>query len=415
MPLSYFYNLPVIKYAVKGDNEFRIYDVLGVFIVFYYIKYFKIINAEIKKIIFFRRFQYFIIYCSVSIIFTLLFSIFYRDRFIWFIQSFLYLYHMWVFYLGAVFFYLYIINIETYKKIITYILILIIVSSFIVILQHMGIIPFLFSKVYEIGYHGFLSGTFGPNKIVLGMTMLISFTFIIGLFYESRLKISRLLLIIALFGSSIAILLSGSRTTYVGIIVFLVYFFIRKTGKFINLGILGGVMFVFLLTVNPQIFEKINYIINNRIVNRIEGPDDIDSVEDMTGVYEDLGAGRSDLHLMYVNHLLNRPYIIPFGIGFNNRLLIGSSAHNMYLSLINEVGIFGLILFIRWMLSFLIIKKRKLPYLQLALNGLVLSMLVTLYFGEHLYVYRPLFGILGYFMIICVLLLVPLRKSIYEK
>ncbi|MBV1923516.1 MAG: O-antigen ligase family protein [Flavobacteriaceae bacterium] len=322
---------------------------------------------------------------------------------------------MWVFFIGSVFFYFYACKDGVYKKLATYILVLITIESLIVILQNMGVIPFLFSRVYEIGYNGFLSGTFGPNKIVLGMTMLISFSFVIGLLYESKLKISKILLFVALFGSIISIMLSGSRTTYVGLIIFLLYFIISKTGKFLNLVILGSVMFVLLMIINPVVFERINDTINNRIVDRIESHEDIQSVDDMTGVYEDLGSGRSDLHLMYVNHLLKRPYIIPFGIGFNNRLLIGSSAHNMYLSLINEVGIFGLILFLRWMFSFLIIKKRKLPYLQLALNGIVLSMFVTLYFGEHLYVYRPLFGILGYFMIICVLLLVPLRKTIDEK
>jgi hypothetical protein len=82
----------------------------------------------------------------------------------------------------------------------------------------------------------------------------------------------------------------------------------------------------------------------------------------------------------------------------------------MYLSLVKELGIIGLILFIRWLLSYLVIVKKKKPQLQMALNGLVLAMFVTLYFGEHLYIYRPLFGILGYFMLVCVLFLAPYKK-----
>ena len=38
MIFSYFYNLPVLKYSIKGDNEFRLYDILGVFILYYYNK-----------------------------------------------------------------------------------------------------------------------------------------------------------------------------------------------------------------------------------------------------------------------------------------------------------------------------------------------------------------------------------------
>tara|TARA_R100001230_G_C5647315_1_gene152749 strand:- start:900 stop:1082 length:183 start_codon:yes stop_codon:yes gene_type:complete len=59
----------------------------------------------------------------------------------------------------------------------------------------------------------------------------------------------------------------------------------------------------------------------------------------------------------------------------------------------------------------MVIVKRKMPGFQLALNGLIIALLITLYFGEHLYVYRPLFGILGLFMAITVLLTIPLRKS----
>ena len=409
-PVSYFYNLPVIKYSIKGDNELRLYDILGLVFIYYFIKHFKLINFEINRILFFRKFYYFIIYCSISIVFTLLFAIFYKNRIIVFVQSVLYLYHMWFFYLSSIFLYFYVSTYNSYKKITRLIVILIIIESLIVILQNMGIIPFLFNNEYFISYRGFLSGTLGPNKIVIGMTMLISFIFVIGLLFEKRIINSKILLFVALFGSVISILLSGSRTTYVGLIVFLLYFFIKKTGKFISLGIIGGFMFVFLLSVNPQIFDRINDTINDRIVNKINGPEDINSAEDVIGVYDDLGAGRSNLQLRYIKFLLEKPFVIPFGVGFNNRLMIGNSAHNIYLSLINEVGLIGLFLFINWLFSYLIIGKNKYTFLKLALNGLVLSMGVTLLFGEHLYIYRPLFGIMGYFMIICVLLLVPQRK-----
>src|SRR5690554_3414718 len=101
---SYFYNLPVISYSIKGDNELRLYDFLGVFIFYQYFNHYRVISTEISKVIFFRRFQYFLWYCSFSILLTLVFSIL-KNRFIWFVQSFLYLYHMWVFFLGSVFFY----------------------------------------------------------------------------------------------------------------------------------------------------------------------------------------------------------------------------------------------------------------------------------------------------------------------
>ena len=398
-----------MSYSLKGDNELRLYDFLGVFLFFQYFYNYKIVSVAISKVIFFRRFQYFLLYCSFSIILTLLFSIVY-DRIIWFVQSFLYLYHMWVFFLGAVFFYYYLNTKKRYNNVLRFIVILVLFEGILIVLQNLGVIPFLWSDVYWKSYHGFLSGTFGPNKIVLGITMLISFIFLIGVNNEKNLKQNKLLLYGAIVLAAVCILLSGSRTSYLGVIFFLLYFFFTKTGNFVVFGIVGGLLFLLLIFASPMVMERISATLENRITYAINSPEDIRSQEDFTGVYDELSAGRVDLHMMYINYLIKNPWVIPFGKGFNNRLGVGNSAHNMFLSLINEVGLVGLILFLRWIFSYLVLVKRRMPGLQLALNGLIISMLVTLYFGEHLYVYRPLFGILGFFMMICVMLTIPLRK-----
>lgn len=398
-----------MSYSLKGDNELRLYDFLGIFLFFQYFNNYKIVSLAISKVIFFRRFQYFLLYCSFSIILTLLFSIVY-DRIIWFVQSFLYLYHMWVFFLGAVFFYYYLNTKKRYNNVLRFIVILVLFEGLLIVLQNLGVIPFLWSDVYWKSYHGFLSGTFGPNKIVLGITMLISFIFLIGVNNEKNLKQNKLLLYGAIVLAAVSILLSGSRTSYLGAIFFLLYFFFTKTGNFVVFGIVGGLLFLLLIFASPMVMERISATLENRITYAINSPEDIRSQEDFTGVYDELSAGRVDLHMMYINYLIKNPWVIPFGKGFNNRLGVGNSAHNMFLSLINEVGLVGLILFLRWIFSYLVLVKRRMPGLQLALNGLIISMLVTLYFGEHLYVYRPLFGILGFFMMICVMLTIPLRK-----
>jgi O-antigen ligase len=318
---------------------------------------------------------------------------------------------MWVFFLGSVFFYFYLKNTKRYKNTLVIIMILVIIAGLIIVLQNMGVIPFLWSEAYRLAYLGFLSGTFGPNKIVLGMTMFISFVFLVGINTENKIQKSKILMYVAIGVSLLCIILSGSRTTYVGVIFFLLYFFFTKTGRFIVFAISGGILFAILVIASPAIMERVTATIENRVTYVIDGPEDINSYEDFSGVYDELGAGRMQLHMKYVNYLIKEPWVIPFGRGFNNRIGVGPSAHNIYLSLISEVGIVGLVLFIRWLLSFMVIIKRKMPGLQLALNGLIIAMMVTLYFGEHLYVYRPLFGILGFFMMICVMLTVPLRKT----
>jgi hypothetical protein len=50
-----FYNLTVVKYPFKGDNEFRLYDVLGIVIIFCYLKYVKLIKYKSNRIKYFRK------------------------------------------------------------------------------------------------------------------------------------------------------------------------------------------------------------------------------------------------------------------------------------------------------------------------------------------------------------------------
>ena len=407
---SYFYNLPVMNYSIKGDNELRLYDFLGVILLLRYFQYFKYINLGIDKVVFLRRFRDFALYCTVSILITF-FIFLAKDRFLRFLQSFLYLYHLWVFYLGSVFLYFYLSTPKKYSQILTFITLLILAEGLLVIAQNIDVIPFLWSDEYYKAYNGFLSGALGPNKIVLGMTMLISAILLLGILYEKRIKVPKYLVYAALTTTFISILLSGSRTTYVGICVFLIYFLIKRTTRFVQFGIMGGVFIIAVFAFNPMILSRVNDTIQGRIIDNIDDPDDIKTYEDFTGLYEDLGEGRDKLQLHYINMLMSKPWLFPVGQGFNNRSGIGNSAHNIYLTLIAELGLIGLFFFLRWLFSYLVIKKGKSPNLQMAVNGIVFAMLVTLLFGEHLYIYRPLFGILGYFMVACVLLLAPLRNT----
>ncbi|GER59686.1 hypothetical protein [Patiriisocius marinus] len=315
---------------------------------------------------------------------------------------------MWVFFIGAVLIYTSVNTIKRYKKFVYLIASLVILEGLIVLFQNLGIIPFLWNREYALSYDGFLSGTLGPNKIVLGMTMLISLAFLMSAVFIKPLKIFRPYIYSAIGIAAIVILITGSRTTYVAGIIFLVYFFLRNMGRAFQISIYTLIGFFILTYTNPQIIELIDDTIKGRITNKITGPGDVNTVEDFTGIYDDLGSGRNYLHKQYVIYLAERPYIIPFGIGLNNRLLIGFSAHNQYLSLINEVGLVGLYFFMTWLLSYLTIVKGKLPSIRASLNGLVFAMIVSLYFGEHLYIYRPLFALLGLFLLMAALIVKPL-------
>jgi hypothetical protein len=409
MIFSYFYNLPVISYSVTGDNELRLYDILGIFVMLIFFSNIKFYYHIIKKITVFKWFYYFCVWCSITILVTFLFSVF-KEKLSAFLQSVLYLFHLWVFFVTSVSFFVISFNRKKLKIFVNSILIISSISSLIIILQNFDFIPFLWSSVYKSAYQGFLSGTLGPNKIVTGMFSLMMTIFAIGLLTNKKSGINKALLIFVVFINLYIIILSGSRTSYVGFLVFITFFAFFKTTRFIFFGVIVGSLFGFLILSNENLYNKIDDVINDRVVNRLESEEDLENVQ-VGKLYEDLGAGRSSISLGYVNFILSNPEIIPFGLGFNNRLTRQIAAHNMYLTVIKELGLVGFVLYFGWLIQHLLIPFKRYEGNELALKGLSLSMMVTLFFGEHLYIYRPVFAVLGFFLIIMSALLSYLHEN----
>lgn len=413
MIFSYFYNLPVIGYSLKGDNELRLYDILGVFVFFVFFSNINFYYYVIKKIKVFKWFFNFCLWCSLTILVTFIFSVF-KDKFSSFLQSVLYLYHLWVFFITSIIFFVISFNRNKLKIFIHTILILSLISCIIIILQNFEIVPFLWSSAYRIAYQGFLSGTLGPNKIVTGMFSVIISIFGIGLFSSNNSGVNKLFLLLVISINIYVIILTGSRTSYVGFLVFLVFFAFFKTSRFIFFGVFIGSIFVFLILSNDNLYNKIDEVINNRVVSKIENEEDLENA-DVGKLYEDLGAGRSEISARYAKWILENPEIIPFGLGFNNRLVRQIAAHNMYLTVIKELGLVGFVLYFGWLIQYLLIPFKKYGGNELALKGLSLSMIVTLYFGEHLYIYRPIFAVLGMFLLVMTALLSYLHNNEPKK
>lgn len=409
MIFSYFYNLPVMSYSFTGDNELRLYDFLGIYILFIFVANFNFFYFVIKKNKAFQWFFYFAVWCTITILVTLLFSIF-KNNINAFFQSVLYLFHLWVFFVTALIFYVISFNKNKLKLFVYFILICSILSSFLIILQNFDIVPFLWNATYRLGYAGFLSGTLGPNKIIAGMYSLMVSAFAIGLLTNRKSNINKLFLVFVLLVNLYILLLSGSRTAYVGLIVFLAFFAFFKTSRFIFFMTITGFLFVFFIISNEKLYSKIDAVINDRVLTKIENEEDLENAN-VGKLYEDLGAGRDNISLGYVKFILNNPEIIPFGLGFNNRLTRAIAAHNMYLTVIKELGIVGFVFYFGWLIQYLLIPFNKNSGNELAVKGLALSMLVTLFFGEHLYIYRPLFATLGMFLIVMTALISYLHDN----
>lgn len=407
MVVSYFYNLPALTYSAIGQNELRLYDLAGLVILFIVYNNLKLFTVYIKSKTYFKYLHTFILWAGFSLIFNLVFSL-YKDRPLWFVQTCLYYYHLLVFFYTAVLMAMYLRKRSHYKYAASFILLLGIAEAVLVFLQHAGVVPFLWNEIYRMSYGGFLSGALGPNKINLGMNMFFSFIFATGLLLQPQLKVNKILVIATLLTSLATIGISGSRTTYLALIVFVCYLFVSKTKKFFGLSIVISIGIIVAFFLNLELIETITTTIENRVVNKVSDPRLLTGESlDVADLYEDLGSGRKELSTRYFFYLLENPLIIPLGIGLNNRLLIQFSAHNIYLSLINEVGLVGLFLYFKWMSNYLLLQFGRAKSLKSALTGLVLAMMVTLFFGEHLYIYRSLFTILGYFLLIVVMLIAP--------
>lgn len=406
MMLSFFYNLPVMTYSAKGSNELRLYDFAGFIIMVLYFRNIDIVNALIRSKKTLKSLFVFLQWASFTFLFTIASSIF-SNKLFWTMQSLLYLFHFWSFFIGAVFLILVIQDMRQLKKITVFSLICASITFLIVLLQNFAVIPFLWNEAYYNNYFGFLSGTLGPNKIVLGMTCLIMFAFGMGLLNDKRVKINKILLLTTVGLSALVLIMSGSRTSYLGLVVFLAYFLIRETKSFVYSGIVVFILILGLSAINTEVIDKAVNVYEGRVEDKIRNPNELQEGK-FDELYEDLGSGRKGLSLLYIDLLIEDLLYVPFGKGFNNRLETMSSAHNTYLSLIYEVGIFGVILYFRWLLTYMTVKMPHFPQMRMALKGLVLSMLITLFFGEHLYVYRPLFGLLGLFLFITTLLSSPI-------
>src|SRR5690554_2820983 len=106
---SYFYNLPVLKYSIKGDNELRLYDVLGVVLLYFYYKYYPILDVVITNVPFLKILRRFMYWCCITMLVTFLFYTI-NNALTSFLQVILYMYHFWIFYVSALFFYIFCLN-----------------------------------------------------------------------------------------------------------------------------------------------------------------------------------------------------------------------------------------------------------------------------------------------------------------
>jgi len=410
--IGYWYNLPVISTGIFGGyNEFRLYD-LSFLLLFYVLIFNKRYLIVFNYLDNHRVYKYlfkFTKWSSLMIIPTFISAILYA-QYSYIGMTIIFLYHLWGFILLVAFINKYFVK-NDFASITRFFLILSTLHLFLYYLQIGGIVGHLWPEVYQEAYgEATFSGSLGPNRITPGM--MTFFGFVLGLYSlisKKQLKGVKLLAIINISFAIPVILMIGSRTTFFSLIIFCLVYVIIYARKYIYI----------LFLVIPLILVAFQYIgsaqkaviIDNfeKNQNKLLQDGNIEDIDLVEG-YSNLGSGRKEILDGYIPYLLNNSFIIPFGIGFNNRIYAmentsAASAHNIYLSLINEVGLFGLFFYLSWLFSYFMVAKGNIakygsPHIYGLIIALFVSMVISLFSGEHLYIYRPCFALLGSFIFV---------------
>jgi len=409
---GYWYNLPVISTTIFGGyNEFRIYDFTFLALTCLLIKHrsLKMIFFTIKSDASLKYIYWFAVWASIMTLPTLVFVAL-RGNFVYAGMTIMFLYHLWGYILLAAVILTYYDSV-TVVPLIKWFLVLSTLHLLLYYLQVSGTIGHLWAQQYIDAYgENAFSGTLGPNRITPGMMAFLGL--IISLFILINRFNSKLLRIIAwvnIFLAIPAIFMIGSRTTFITVVLFVLFYLLLYRIRLIPVVVILIPLFIIFYNqgLNQKQKDRITTNIewNKRKLLRGEKLDDLTIIEG----YENIGSNRVQIIEKYVPFLLDHYYILPVGFGFNNRIIASStgaaSAHNVYLSLLNEVGFIGLWLYISWLFSYIVTERKRnklIPHYRGKglITSLVLAMIISLMAGEHLYVYRPCFAILGTFLFV---------------
>lgn len=406
--ISYWFNVTIIETGIFGGvNEFKLYDILGLpFLLLTFSNY--PLRRLFKQDLISKRLYYFLLWCSLTAIFTIIYSLI-NQRLEYVGMTTIYLYHFWIFFVSGVI----IFNSEREDRIV-YVQIFIIMAfmqSVIIWLQVSGVIGHLIKYNYTDEMY---TGIVGPNRIVPGLMCNMGGLLSLFVLTWSNLRKSLRFPIKVIAGINILIwlptlIMTTSRTS---MLFFAIMFFVWIV-VFARKYILA--IFV-LIPLMIAVYPKINEGARQRIEDTISynqgkfikaSSNDPESAMDY---YYVMGNGRYQIMNKALKFLGQNPYVLVVGKGFNNRSKSlkqygALSPHNMYLNMLLEGGILGFMLYFGWLWAIL---RAFYSFSKLSNNknaaglfvSFMIAMFISLFGGEHLYVYRSHYALMGAFLVI---------------
>lgn len=185
----------------------------------------------------------------------------------------------------------------------------------------------------------FSSLNYDPNynalQIMMGITMLM-----VKIADDSKRSIFDLILLLLLIGIGF---LSLSKMYLFVIIVLLFIWIMSRWGDRISRSRKAAIIIILVLITIYLYYRGILSELINAYVYRFSRVTDITT----------LTTGRSSIIVKYLNYMLENPIILFFGSGFTNDAILGKASHNTYIQFIYQIGIFGAVLLIVYIIKFI--------------------------------------------------------------
>lgn len=390
-------------------NEFRAYDFLLILLIaLLLLNYRAQLKAFLHRDRVGRRFYQFCLWASATYPLTLIVAYVNNDPGLPFV-TFVFLFHLWGFMLAYAGFRMFVTTRKQCLLLLDLFLVIGATEALIICGQALGLAPRFWSSLYDVYGEMTFSATLGPNRQLPGHSMLLVFVVATAYWRNAALVRGRRLFLAAgaAMLSLLGLGLSGSRTAWAAFIVFMIAIAItqRQSLKVVALVVvlIAGFYFLVPSSINKRFSEMYDYRITRSLAKS--------SSDDPLAKFQSVDAGRYELWNATVQTLFQKPWLIPFGGGFNTfkqNTEIDVSAHNTYLNLIAEVGIVGLALYLMWLYAIwresegmksMVNKRPKEQSFQPGeLKALTIALMVSIFAGEILSTRRPAFAFLGMFL-----------------
>lgn len=186
------------------------------------------------------------------------------------------------------------------------------------------------------------SDTYAPTKTALrfaglandpnfmAMQVLMYLCFVINII-ENKIISNKRKIILCLSSLVITIFsfFTVSKMFYLGLIFILLFIVLNKIKEF---NIVKIVQISIITCLGIYVFYSIGFF--DGILYRLELGSGLDIIT----------TGRYSIFIMYINYILNNPYILLFGVGMKDRLYYnGISTHNTLITFIYQLGIIGFV------------------------------------------------------------------------